>query len=84
MPQLGGALCDSLRAAGHFGTVASILASTGFGALWQYAHLLTLLIGCMLIMALVVNPMLVFQKIRRNPYPLVFTCLRESGVTAFP
>jgi Na+/serine symporter len=63
--------------------VASILASTGFGALWQYAHLLTLLIGCMLIMALVVNPMLVFQKIRRNPYPLVFTCLRESGVTAF-
>ncbi|MDI6957211.1 serine/threonine transporter SstT [Pantoea sp. Pa-EAmG] len=68
---------------GIFGLVASILASTGFGALWQYAHLLTLLIGCMLIMALVVNPMLVFQKIRRNPYPLVFTCLRESGVTAF-
>ena len=68
---------------GIFGLVASILASTGFAALWQYAHLLTLLIGCMLIMALVVNPMLVFQKIRRNPYPLVFTCLRESGVTAF-
>ncbi|UYV57926.1 serine/threonine transporter SstT [Pantoea dispersa] len=68
---------------GIFGLVASILASTGFGALWQYAHLLTLLIGCMLIMALVVNPILVFQKIRRNPYPLVFTCLRESGVTAF-
>ena len=68
---------------GIFGLVASILASTGFGALWQYAHLLTLLIGCMLSMALVVNPMLVFQKIRRNPYPLVFTCLRESGVTAF-
>ena len=68
---------------GIFGLVASILASTGFGALWQYAHLLTLLIGCMLIMALVVNPMLVFQKISRNPYPLVFTCLRESGVTAF-
>ncbi|BAN96529.1 C4-dicarboxylate transport protein [Plautia stali symbiont] len=68
---------------GIFSLVASILTSTGFGALWQYAHLLTLLIGCMLIMALVVNPMLVFQKIRRNPYPLVFTCLRESGVTAF-
>lgn len=68
---------------GIFGLVASILASTGFDALWEYANLLTLLLGCMLIMALVVNPMLVFQKIRRNPYPLVFTCMRESGVTAF-
>lgn len=68
---------------GIFGLVASILASTGFGALWQYAHLLALLLGCMLLMALVVNPLLVFYKIRRNPYPLVFTCLRESGVTAF-
>ncbi|MDL4915310.1 MAG: serine/threonine transporter SstT [Enterobacterales bacterium endosymbiont of Blomia tropicalis] len=68
---------------GIFGLVASILASTGFGALWQYAHLLSLLIGCMALMALVVNPLLVFSKIRRNPYPLVFTCLRESGMTAF-
>ncbi|YCH30056.1 serine/threonine transporter SstT [Erwinia sp. D4-22] len=68
---------------GIFGLVASILASTGFSALWNYAHLLTLLIGCMLLMALVFNPMLVWWKIRRNPYPLVFTCLRESGVTAF-
>ncbi len=68
---------------GIFGLVASILASTGFSALWQYAHLLGLLLGCMLLMALVVNPVLVYWKIRRNPYPLVFTCLRESGVTAF-
>ncbi|MFJ5161053.1 serine/threonine transporter SstT [Pantoea sp. NPDC088449] len=68
---------------GIFGLVASILASTGFDAIWEYANLLTLLLGCMLIMALVINPMLVLQKIRRNPYPLVFTCLRESGVTAF-
>lgn len=68
---------------GIFGLVASILASTGFNALWEYANLLALLIGCMLVMALVINPLLVFQKIRRNPYPLVFTCLRESGVTAF-
>ena len=68
---------------GIFGLVASILASTGFDALWEYANLLSLLLGCMLIMALVINPMLVFQKIRRNPYPLVFTCMRESGVTAF-
>lgn len=68
---------------GIFGLVASILASTGFSALWNYAYLLGLLLGCMLVMALVVNPILVWWKIRRNPYPLVFTCLRESGVTAF-
>jgi len=68
---------------GIFGLVASILASTGFEVLWSYAHLLALLIGCMLLMALVFNPILVYWKIRRNPYPLVFTCLRESGVTAF-
>ncbi|MDO6408449.1 serine/threonine transporter SstT [Pantoea phytobeneficialis] len=68
---------------GIFGLVASILASTGFDALWEYASLLSLLLGCMLLMALVVNPLLVLNKIRRNPYPLVFTCIRESGVTAF-
>jgi len=68
---------------GIFGLVASILASAGFGALWEYGSLLVLLIGCMLFMALIVNPLLVYQKIRRNPYPLVFTCIRESGVTAF-
>ncbi|NIF21377.1 MULTISPECIES: serine/threonine transporter SstT [Pantoea] len=68
---------------GIFGLVSSIIASTGFGTLWQYAHLLGLLLGCMLLMALVFNPIIVFWKIRRNPYPLVFTCLRESGVTAF-
>ena len=68
---------------GIFGLVASILATTGFSALWDYAHLLGLLLGCMLLMALVVNPILVYWKIRRNPYPLVFMCLRESGVTAF-
>ncbi len=68
---------------GIFGLVASILASSGFSTLWDYASLLSLLLGCMLIMALVINPLLVFWKIRRNPYPLVFLCLRESGVTAF-
>ncbi|WP_158780465.1 serine/threonine transporter SstT [Pantoea sp. BAV 3049] len=68
---------------GIFGLVASILATTGFSALWDYAHLLSLLLGCMLLMALVVNPILVYWKIRRNPFPLVFMCLRESGVTAF-
>jgi len=68
---------------GIFGLVASTLADTGFGALWGYAQLLMVLIGCMLLVALVLNPLIVYWKIRRNPYPLVLTCLRESGVTAF-
>ena len=68
---------------GIFGLVAATLASSGFGALLGYLHLLTVLIGCMLFVALVVNPLIVFWKLRRNPYPLVFLCLRESGITAF-
>lgn len=68
---------------GIFGIVASTIAETGFEALMGYANLLALLIGCMAVMALVVNPLIVFLRIRQNPYPLVFTCLRESGLTAF-
>ncbi|MGK9173201.1 serine/threonine transporter SstT [Yokenella regensburgei] len=68
---------------GILGLVASTLATTGFEALWGYAQLLMVLVGCMLLVALVVNPLLVWVKIRRNPWPLVFICLRESGVTAF-
>ncbi|TJZ77586.1 serine/threonine transporter SstT [Chitiniphilus eburneus] len=68
---------------GIFGLVAATLADTGFGALWGYAQLLAVLIGGMVVMALVVNPLIVFWKLRTNPYPLVFTCLRESGITAF-
>jgi len=68
---------------GIFGLVAETLATSGFGALYDYAHLLAVLVGCMLLVALVFNPLIVFVKTRRNPYPLVFACLRESGVTAF-
>ncbi|HUG59602.1 MAG TPA: serine/threonine transporter SstT [Candidimonas sp.] len=68
---------------GIFGLVAATIANTGFSALLDYARLLVVLIGCMLFVALVVNPLIVFIKIRQNPYPLVFTCLRESGITAF-
>lgn len=68
---------------GIFGLVASTIAETGFQALVGYTKLLVVLVGCMLFIALVVNPLIVWWKIRRNPYPLVFTCLRESGVTAF-
>lgn len=68
---------------GIFGLVAATVASTGTKALAGYAHLLGVLIGSMLFVALVVNPLIVWWKIRRNPYPLVLMCLRESGVTAF-
>ncbi|RAX11901.1 serine/threonine transporter SstT [Photorhabdus bodei] len=68
---------------GIFGLVSATIAETGFGALLGYVQLLAVLLGCMLVMALIVNPLIVYWKIRRNPYPLVFACLRESGVTAF-
>jgi serine/threonine transporter len=68
---------------GIFGLVAATFATTGFAAIAGYIHLLLVLLGAMAIMALIINPAIVFFKIRRNPYPLVFTCIRESGVTAF-
>lgn len=68
---------------GIFGLVASTIATTGFDALAGYIRLLAVLLGCMVFVALVMNPLIIFFKLRINPYPLVFTCLRESGVTAF-
>jgi serine/threonine transporter len=68
---------------GIFGLVAATLAQSGFGALLVYGQLLLVIVGCMLFVALVMNPLIVFWKLRRNPYPLVLTCLRESGITAF-
>ncbi|MCD8477141.1 MAG: serine/threonine transporter SstT [Sulfurospirillum sp.] len=68
---------------GILGLVAETFAETGFTALLGYGKLLVLLVGTMLFVALVINPLLVFLKTKSNPYPLVFTCLKESGVTAF-
>ncbi|QYJ79974.1 serine/threonine transporter SstT [Shewanella acanthi] len=68
---------------GIFGLVAATFAETGFAAIAGYAQLLAVLLGAMAIIALIVNPIIVYVKIRRNPYPLVLRCLRESGVTAF-
>lgn len=68
---------------GILGLVANTVADTGFAALLGYARILLVLIGCMLFIALVTNPLLVYLKTGKNPYPLVFTCLRESGITAF-
>lgn len=68
---------------GVFGIVASLLAESGLGALKGYLQLLYVLIGAMLFMAFVGNPLIVALVTRRNPYPLVLRCLRESGITAF-
>ncbi|CDG22894.1 Serine/threonine transporter sstT [Xenorhabdus poinarii G6] len=68
---------------GIFGLISTTIATTGFNALLSYVQLLSVLLGCMIFVALVINPLIVYWKIRRNPYPLVFDCLRESGVTAF-
>ncbi|TXD96813.1 serine/threonine transporter SstT [Psychrobacter frigidicola] len=68
---------------GILGLVANTVAVTGFDALTTYWRLLEVLVGCMLFIALVANPLIVFVKTGKNPYPLVFTCLRESGITAF-
>ncbi|MGG3563218.1 serine/threonine transporter SstT [Neobacillus rhizosphaerae] len=68
---------------GIMGLVFDSITTNGIGSLLSYGKLLTVLIGCMLLVALVVNPIIVFVNIRQNPYPLVFKCLKESGITAF-
>ncbi|HZK84793.1 MAG TPA: serine/threonine transporter SstT [Desulfosporosinus sp.] len=68
---------------GIMGLVFDAIATNGIGALLGYGQLLALLLGCMVFIALVVNPIIVYVNIRQNPYPLVLKCLRESGITAF-
>jgi len=68
---------------GIFGLVCFAVATVGVEALAGYASLAALLVGTMLLMALVVNPLIVFAVTRRNPYPIVLRCLEESGITAF-
>lgn len=72
-----------LAPVGIFGLVCFTVATVGIEALASYASLATLLVSAMLVMALVVNPIIVFLVIRRNPYPVVFQCLEGSGITAF-
>jgi len=68
---------------GILGLVAGNLAMSGLDALLGYARILSVLLGSMLIMALIINPLLVWLRNKGNPYPIVFTALRESGITAF-
>ena len=68
---------------GIFGLVSSSLAESGMDILSQYVRLILVLVGSMLIMALLINPFIVWLKTRRNPYPIVLIALKESGLTAF-
>jgi serine/threonine transporter len=69
---------------GILGLVFESITANGIDSLLSYGKLLAVLIGCMVFVALVVNPTIVlFLAIKQNPYPLVFKCLKESGITAF-
>ncbi|MBE5903424.1 MAG: serine/threonine transporter SstT [Pseudobutyrivibrio sp.] len=68
---------------GIMGLVYENISTNGMSIFTDYGKLLLLLVGCMVAVALVVDPLLAAIVLGRNPYPLVFRCLRESGVTAF-
>lgn len=68
---------------GILGLVFESISTSGLNIFADYGQLLLLLVGCMLFITLVTNPLLVFICIRQNPYPLVFKCLKDSAVTAF-
>lgn len=68
---------------GIMGLVFDTIANNGLTALKDYGLLLLLLVGSMIFVALVVNPLIAFLVMKKNPYPLVFECLRVSGFTAF-
>ena len=63
--------------------VYSTVSQNGLDVFAEYGRLLLVLVGCMLFIALVANPLIVFACVRANPYPLVLRCLKDSGVTAF-
>ena len=68
---------------GILGLVFSSVSANGLGIFTDYGKLLLLLVGCMLAVALIVDPLIAAICLHRNPYPLVFRCFKESGVTAF-
>lgn len=68
---------------GIMGLVFESITTNGLESLLSYGKLLVVLIGCMLFVALVVNPIIVYVYIKQNPFPLVIKCIKESGITAF-
>ena len=73
----------NLAPLGIMGLVFDTITTNGLSSMLDYGKLLLVLVGCMLCIAFVVNPLIVYLNIRKNPYPLVFSCLKESGITAF-
>lgn len=68
---------------GILGLVFTAVSESGLEIFTTYGRLLLLLVGCMLTSVLVFNPLISFLATRQNPYPLLFTCLKESGINAF-
>lgn len=68
---------------GVMGLVFTSVCESGLSIFSQYGELILLIVGCILIMAFIINPLISALLLKRNPFPLVFTCLKESGVTAF-
>lgn len=68
---------------GILGLTMQTIANSGLEGLLSYLNLLALLLVAMAIFALIINPLLCFFYLKRNPYPLLFLCLKESGLTAF-
>ena len=68
---------------GICGLVYNTVSEYGLEVFKDYGRLLLVLVGCMMFVALVIDPFIAFLFMRRNPYPLVLRCLRESGITAF-
>lgn len=68
---------------GIMGLVFTSVSENGIGIFTDYGRLLLVLVGCMLAVALIVDPLIAAVCLKRNPYPLVFRCFKESGLTAF-
>ncbi|WP_251212340.1 serine/threonine transporter SstT [Adlercreutzia murintestinalis] len=68
---------------GIMGLVYTSVSTSGLDIFVEYGQLILLLVGCMLAIALITNPLIVFICTRQNPFPLVFRCLKDSGLTAF-
>ena len=68
---------------GVLGLVFTTISQQGIDSLFSYGKLIVLLVGTMAFVAFVVNPIIVFLGIRKNPFPLVLKCLKDSGITAF-
>lgn len=73
----------SLAPFGIMGLVYSAVSENGLEIFTEYGQLLLILVGCMLLICFVTNPLLAWWGFRKNPYPLVWRCVKESGITAF-